>query len=151
MILFYLFVLVFAVKASEYNDPTFIPLSLKPTFDVFKSDDCPPCFNCMLPGFECLHFANCSEYDGKCNCPPGFGGDDCKQPLCGALPDGHNRSPRENDHCDCPEGWEGINCNVCKTDDVCNSLVPTGQNGTCYRDGVTVFENYQMCNVTIIL
>lgn len=85
MILFYLFVLVFAVKASEYNDPTYIPLSLKPTFDVFKSDDCPPCFNCMLPGFECLHFANCSEYDGKCNCPPGFGGDDCKQPrkfLC---------------------------------------------------------------------
>lgn len=37
---------------------------------------------------------------------------------------------------------------VCKTDNVCNSLVPTGQNGTCYRDGVTVFENYQMCNVT---
>lgn len=31
---------------------------------------------------------------------------------------------------------------------MCNSLVPTGQNGTCYRDGVTVFENYQMCNVT---
>ncbi|GAA5807746.1 hypothetical protein MFLAVUS_001122 [Mucor flavus] len=88
----------------------------------------------MLPGFECLHFANCSEYDGKCNCPSGFGGDDCKQPLCGALPDGNNRSPRENNHCDCPEGWEGINCN--------------GQNGTCYRDGITVFENYQMCNVT---
>lgn len=43
--------------------------------------DCPPCFNCMLPGFECLHFANCSEYNGKCNCPPGFGGDDCKQPC----------------------------------------------------------------------
>lgn len=42
--------------------------------------DCPPCFNCMLPGFECLHFANCSEYNGKCNCPPGFGGDDCRQP-----------------------------------------------------------------------
>lgn len=32
-------------------------------------------------------------------------------PVCGALPDGRNRSPRENDHCDCPEGWEGINCN----------------------------------------
>lgn len=28
--------------------------------------DCPPCFNCMLPAFECKHFANCSEYDGKC-------------------------------------------------------------------------------------
>ncbi|KAG1452624.1 hypothetical protein G6F46_009699 [Rhizopus delemar] len=102
----------------------------------------------MLPGFECLHFANCSEYDGKCNCPPGFGGDDCRQPLCGALSDGRDRVPRENNHCDCPDGWEGINCNVCKTDSVCDSLVPTGQNGTCYRGGLTVFENYQMCNVT---
>jgi hypothetical protein len=26
--------------------------------------------------------------------------------------------------------------------------VPTGQNGTCYRGGLTVFENHQMCNVT---
>lgn len=39
-------------------------------------------------------------------------------------------------------------CVVCNTDSVCDSLVPTGQNGTCYRDGITVFENYQMCNVT---
>jgi hypothetical protein len=37
---------------------------------------------------------------------------------------------------------------VCKTDSVCDSLVPTGQNGTCYHGGITVFENYQMCNVT---
>ncbi|KAI8347182.1 hypothetical protein EDC96DRAFT_427732, partial [Choanephora cucurbitarum] len=103
----------------------------------------------MLPGFECLHFANCSEYDGKCNCPPGFGGDSCKQPLCGGLDEGRNRYPRENGTtCDCPEGWEGINCNVCTSDSVCNSLVPTGSNGTCYRGGLTVFENHQMCNVT---
>src|SRR4051812_23796068 len=35
-------------------------------------DECPPCFNCLLPAFECTHFANCSEYDGKCDCPVGF-------------------------------------------------------------------------------
>ncbi|KAI7878202.1 hypothetical protein K492DRAFT_149793 [Lichtheimia hyalospora FSU 10163] len=110
--------------------------------------DCPQCFNCMLPGFECLHFANCSEYSGQCQCPPGFGGDDCREPLCGALADGRQRIPRENNHCDCPEGWEGINCNVCTMDSVCDPLVPTGQNGTCYRGGLTVFENHQMCNVT---
>ncbi|KAG2204428.1 hypothetical protein INT47_005219 [Mucor saturninus] len=111
--------------------------------------ECPPCFNCMLPGFECLHFANCSEYDGKCNCPPGFGGNDCKQPMCGGLNDGRSRYPRENGTtCDCPEGWEGINCNVCTSDSVCDSLVPTGQNGTCYRGGLTVYENHQMCDVT---
>lgn len=51
-----------------------------PTGDHGDCPECPACFNCMLPGFECLHFANCSDYNGKCNCPPGFGGDDCKQP-----------------------------------------------------------------------
>ncbi|KAI8331168.1 ABC transporter [Chlamydoabsidia padenii] len=117
--------------------------------DKGKCPDCPACFNCMLPGFECLHFANCSDYNGKCNCPPGFGGDDCKQPLCGGLGDGRNRYPRKNGTtCDCPDGWEGINCNVCTQDSVCDPLVPTGQNGTCYRGGLTVFENHQMCNVT---
>lgn len=31
--------------------------------------------------------------------------------VCGALSDGNSRLPRQNNHCDCPEGWEGINCN----------------------------------------
>lgn len=31
--------------------------------------------------------------------------------VCGALADGRQRIPREDNHCDCPEGWEGINCN----------------------------------------
>lgn len=86
----------FIVKANDYDqgtqllnyDPTALiypPSRIKSTLDMFSApkdpDDCPPCFNCMLPGFECLHFANCSEYDGKCNCPSGFGGNDCKQPC----------------------------------------------------------------------
>ncbi|KAI8061824.1 uncharacterized protein B0P05DRAFT_477485, partial [Gilbertella persicaria] len=123
-------------------------LSIVIAYQSLADKECPPCFNCLLPGFECLHFANCSEYDGKCQCPIGFTGDDCKQPSCGALSDGNKRPPRENNHCDCPEGWEGINCNVCQTDSVCDSLVPTGKNGSCYKNGITVFENYQMCNVT---
>ncbi|RUO96174.1 hypothetical protein BC936DRAFT_142482 [Jimgerdemannia flammicorona] len=165
-----------------------------------EDKDCPPCFNCMLPTFQCTHFANCSEYNGKCHCPAGFGGDDCSKPhncrhfakhkqlrglcsphsfshtlllitaaflylscrglVCGALPDGRDRKPRQGTQCDCPEGWEGINCNggctlekmrliiLCTMDNVCDPLVVTGQNGTCYRGGVTVFENHQMCNVT---
>lgn len=78
-----LLLLLQSVKSSvqqSNQDLTFIP-SLKSTLEIFNgTDECPPCFNCMLPGFECLHFANCSEYDRKCNCPSGFGGDDCKQP-----------------------------------------------------------------------
>lgn len=88
--LFGLLCVVQILQAYEYN-----PLledytinvntpNIKSTLDIFSEEDCPPCFNCMLPGFECLHFANCSEYDGKCNCPSGFGGNDCKQP-CNVL------------------------------------------------------------------
>lgn len=78
----FIFLLFYIVKPSvKANDLTLIP-TLKSTLGIFNdTNECPPCFNCMLPGFECLHFANCSEYDGKCNCPPGFGGDDCRQPC----------------------------------------------------------------------
>ncbi|KAF9901628.1 hypothetical protein BX616_002202, partial [Lobosporangium transversale] len=31
---------------------------------------------------------------------------------------------------------------------VCDSLVPSGKNGTCYDGGLTVFENFQQCDVT---
>jgi hypothetical protein len=70
-------------QQQQQNDIGFIdytPKLISPFMVQDKEKECPPCFNCMLPGFECLHFANCSEYDGKCNCPPGFGGNDCKQP-----------------------------------------------------------------------
>ncbi|KAF2771146.1 putative ABC transporter [Teratosphaeria nubilosa] len=120
------------------------------SLDDNRPDDCPPCFNCNLDGFQCQQFANCTKSSGKCACPPGFGGEDCSAPLCGSLADGSNRSPREGDQCECKDGWEGINCNVCKTDDACVSMVGPGQEGgaTCYREGVVVRENYQMCDIT---
>lgn len=37
---------------------------------------------------------------------------------------------------------------VCASDHVCDSLVPTGKNGTCYQGGLTVYENFQQCDVT---
>lgn len=42
-------------------------------------------FNCLLPAYECGQFADCNTYNGKCECPPGFGGDDCLQPSSIAL------------------------------------------------------------------
>lgn len=117
---------------------------------VFASaaDDCPPCFNCLLPAFECKQFGSCNEYSGKCNCPPGFGGDDCIAPVCGSLAEGPNRFPRSGDTCKCADGWSGINCNVCQSNSACNPLMPEGINGTCYKGGLTVNENFQMCDVT---
>ncbi|KAI1291560.1 hypothetical protein F5Y03DRAFT_31871 [Xylaria venustula] len=45
-----------------------------------RPDNCPPCFNCLLPAHECGQFADCNTYSGQCDCPAGFGGDDCLQP-----------------------------------------------------------------------
>ena len=115
------------------------------------ADECPPCprcFDCHYDEFRCQQFANCSSSNGKCVCPPGFGGDDCSEPLCGSLADGKNRSPRQGDSCDCKDGWEGVNCNVCTSDDACDAMTVFGKGGVCYQKGLAVHENYQMCNVT---
>ncbi|QSS66742.1 ATP-binding cassette protein [Histoplasma capsulatum] len=132
---------------SNYSDSSLL-LSSRVLLQDDRPKDCPPCFNCELEAFQCHQFATCNKYNGKCDCPAGFGGDDCTLPLCGSLPDGKERAPRKGKYCNCTEGWEGVNCNVCKTDNVCNSMMPEGEGGVCYKDGVTQKENYQMCAVT---
>lgn len=115
-----------------------------------RPEDCPPCFNCNLDDFVCQQYGNCTQSSGKCSCPVGFGGEDCSQPLCGSLADGKDRPPRVGDApCQCKDGWEGINCNVCKNDGACDAMMP-GQTkgGVCYREGVVVKENFQMCDIT---
>ncbi|CAG8554698.1 14738_t:CDS:10 [Cetraspora pellucida] len=107
-----------------------------------RDPKCPPCFDCHLKDFPCSHFTNCSDFSGRCECPPGFTGNDC------SLPDGHNRKAREaNQFCQCSEGWGGINCNVCNADRACDRMVATGMNGTCYKGGIIVYENFQVCDV----
>lgn len=109
---------------------------------------CPPCFNCQLDAFQCSNFAPCNNFTGKCDCPPGFGGDACKRPTCGSLADGPNRRTRKGKYCSCKDGWGGINCNVCQTDDACNAMMPENEGGVCYKEGVTAKQNFQMCDVT---
>lgn len=112
-------------------------------------EGCPPCFNCHLKAFPCSHFSPCNQYDGRCSCSSGFAGDNCSIPVCGALSDGKDRPQRKEDEkCQCKDGWGGINCNVCQVDQVCDSMVTSGKNGTCYNGGLTVYENFQQCDVT---
>jgi len=118
------------------------------SLDVDRPPDCPPCFNCNLESFQCAQFAGCNKYNGKCSCPPGFGGEDCSAPVCGSLAKGKDRAPPGGGNCDCDGGWEGINCNVCQTDEVCNALMPDHTGGICYKEAAVVKENHQMCNVT---
>ncbi|CAE6514971.1 unnamed protein product [Rhizoctonia solani] len=146
--------------------PGFSPNSL--TDLTLPPNRCPPCFNCLLPAFTCGQFGECSSFDGQCKCPPGYSGIDCLTPQCGSLADGKERHPRpDGEQCQCSEGWTGINCNVCETDNACANFPlrggPDGEfmtrtldsdadvpvaNMTCYKGGVTVEENFQMCDVT---
>ncbi|RYO91556.1 hypothetical protein DL763_004937 [Monosporascus cannonballus] len=113
-----------------------------------RPPDCPPCFNCLLPAYECGQYAQCNEYNGQCDCPAGFGGDDCLEPTCGSLARGRDRPVRKGDTCECDKGWTGINCNVCTQDNACNALIETGDGGVCYQNGEVVKQNHQMCEVT---
>ncbi|KAK1245801.1 hypothetical protein MKX07_004870 [Trichoderma sp. CBMAI-0711] len=113
-----------------------------------RPKDCPPCFNCLLPAHTCAQYAGCNEYNGKCDCPDGFGGDDCLEPLCGSLARGKDRPMRSSSSCECDEGWTGINCNVCTTNQACNALMETGSGGVCYQNGELVKYNNQVCKVT---
>lgn len=55
---------------------------------------------------------------------------------------------RQGDTCACKEGWTGVNCNVCTSNNACNALMPENTGGVCYQNGEVVKENYQMCEVT---
>ncbi|GMM29549.1 putative ATP-dependent permease [Martiniozyma asiatica (nom. inval.)] len=113
------------------------------------SDKCPPCFNCNLPNFQCAQFSQCNTFSGRCECLSGYGGDDCSKPLCGGLSDGINRPIRDdNSSCECSSGWGGINCNMCQDDSVCDSFVPQGLKGTCFKSGILVNKFHQVCDVT---
>ena len=139
-------------QISQYyttNDELLLHQDLFSVYDK-RPKDCPPCFNCNLENFVCHQFGNCTKATGKCSCPLGFGGDDCTVPLCGSLADGNNRLPRKGKRCDCKEGWEGVNCNTCQTNDACRPLLPKElqDDAVCYKDGLVIKENWQMCNIT---
>ena len=69
--------------------------------------------------------------------------------VCGSLADDERDRPmRQDDYCECKEGWAGINCNVCTENKACNALMPHKEGGVCYQNGEVVHENYQMCDIT---
>lgn len=136
-------------KGSVLNDIFMVKPEVGPSKP--PPEDCPPCFNCNLPNFECTQFSTCNAFTGFCECRDGYGGNDCLEPLCGSLSDGNKNRPvrkKLEPTCGCKPGWDGINCNMCVEDDVCDSFMPEGLKGTCYKSGIVVNKFHQMCDVT---
>ena len=130
----------------NYSSKEFLP----PSFSLIddRPEGCPPCFDCNSKKFECKQFGSCHSSDGRCECPAGFGKEDCSEPTCGSLGKGQSREIRQGDDCECDDGWSGLNCNVCETDEVCDALMPDESGGVCYKEPRLVKENFQMCDVT---
>lgn len=145
---------VMGISSNQAEFKTRTTLSRPDRGDVVRGNDetCPPCFNCMLPIFECKQYSECNSNTGRCECIPGFAGDDCSIPVCGGLDEPNGRRPQRNngtDTCECKSGWSGINCNICEEDFVCDAFMPGPElKGTCYKDGMIVNKSYQGCNVT---
>jgi ABC-type multidrug transport system ATPase subunit/ABC-type multidrug transport system permease subunit len=139
-----------SIAAAYNNYSSMAMLRAQASLMENRPKDCPPCFNCQLPMYSCNQYASCNEYTGKCDCPAGFGGDDCLEPVCGSLGRGPERPIREEKTCDCDEGWTGINCNVCTTNKACDALMDEDAKGggVCYQNGEVVKNNFQMCDVT---
>jgi len=118
---------------------------------------CPPCttFNCNLKADPCVNFGTCDASSGKCQCPVGFGGDNCNQYTCQSPINEATRSVQPlNQECQCNEGWQGINCNSCQTDQACHDLmVAAGQDPTeadpptCYSGFHVVKKNFFTCDI----
>lgn len=112
-------------------------------------------FDCRSSSDVCYTYSLCDSDSGQCLCPPGFGGDDCSLPLCGALSDGDHREPpsRGQQGCQCKAGWTGVNCNVCESDEACQALAGSSngqaQEGVvCNSRPLVARQNYQTCLVT---
>ncbi|KAJ2698789.1 FAD-dependent urate hydroxylase [Coemansia sp. IMI 209128] len=114
-------------------------------------DGCPSCFNCLYPGSSCAHNATCNQFTGRCNCPPGWTGEDCLLPACLSPLDEGKRPAAKSGHChqdtECSPGWGGWNCNMCLADDACNSLNPTGEGGRCYNGSELITDVRGQCYI----
>lgn len=139
-------------RGAVFNDVFDIKQALidQKEYDGKDDDECPPCFNCNLPNFDCTQYSQCNAFTGMCECRDGYGGMDCSEPLCGALSDGNNKRPvrKSKELCECKKGWSGINCNLCSSDESCDSFMPEGLTGTCYKSGIVINKSHQMCDVT---
>ncbi|KAJ2065542.1 (ABC) transporter [Coemansia sp. S155-1] len=122
-----------------------------------RSDDkrvpegCPSCFNCLYPGSICAHNSTCNQFTGRCNCPPGWTGEDCLLPACLSPLDEGMRPAAKSGHChqdtECSPGWGGWNCNMCLADEACNNLNPTGEGGRCYTGSELITDVRGQCYI----
>ncbi|KAF9081053.1 hypothetical protein BGX29_000341, partial [Mortierella sp. GBA35] len=115
---------------------------------------CLPAFDCSTAPKGCLNNGVCSV-NKVCKCKPGFGGQDCSLLTCGSpLQEISERQtvPTGQSCTSCDEGFGGFNCNVCQTNDGCNSRPSrSGPFGSepmvCNKKPEVFYNSYMTCGV----
>ncbi|KAJ3241698.1 hypothetical protein HDU81_011022 [Chytriomyces hyalinus] len=109
------------------------------------------CFDCATKG--CFNYGTCGT-SSVCNCPSGFGGRDCLQPLCGsAVKDNQVRPilPPGKSSCSCDDGFTGPTCGVCQSDSVCPQATSSGisvsVNQVCNKSPVAWTKQDAFCSL----
>ncbi|KAI9091704.1 hypothetical protein DFS34DRAFT_584408 [Phlyctochytrium arcticum] len=97
-------------------------------------------------------YNNATLVDGRiCDCPTGFGAENCGSPTCGSPADGLDRPLKKpGESCLCTNGWTGINCNVCMSQDACVGPVGglPGDPAVCISSVRAVNQNFLQCEIT---
>ncbi|KAG0344133.1 hypothetical protein BG004_004708 [Podila humilis] len=115
---------------------------------------CIPSYDCSTSPKGCMNSGTC---DGKtCKCLAGFGGPDCALLSCGSpLIDPDQRSTvASGQSCPaCEAGFGGLNCNVCETDEGCQSKPPSrtsfmgDEKMICNKKPEAFFRTFMSCKV----
>ncbi|KAJ3067738.1 hypothetical protein HDU98_009057 [Podochytrium sp. JEL0797] len=107
------------------SNPGTSPNIITPTLDTPTgladgNSTCPVCADCRKAG--CSNFGQCGG-TGTCQCPLGFGGPDCSEPLCNSpmVLNAARMIRPTTSPCTCDNGFSGPNCNVCQTDQACQA------------------------------
>ncbi|KAK3819691.1 MAG: hypothetical protein J3Q66DRAFT_296906 [Benniella sp.] len=115
---------------------------------------CQPVYDCSTTPKGCLNYGVCENK--VCKCMPGFGGNDCSLLACGSpLIEASQRTtvPSKTNCPKCDEGFGGFNCNVCQTNDACQSKAPSrtsilgNENMECNKKPEVFYNAYMTCAV----
>ncbi|KAI8837544.1 hypothetical protein BC829DRAFT_447641 [Chytridium lagenaria] len=112
---------------------------------------CPVCFDCNKQG--CRNFGGCSG--NTCQCPQGFGGQDCLTPVCNSTNVENSRRTLNTEigkPCQqCDTGFDGLSCDACLNDAACATPNLSSETSVCNRQAKVWKASTTYCTLDVPL